>query len=77
MAMLTRGKLTCPVYGVATELPSNQLPAIGDVMRSYAFLKADLPKNTSSTDVISQVASKVAELWLLAGIPTVTVTRIR
>ena len=77
MAMLTRGKLTCPVYGVATELPSNQLPTIGDVMRSYAFLKADLPKNTSSTDVISQVASKVAELWLLAGIPTVTVTRIR
>ena len=74
--MLTRTKATCPVYGIANELPPNQLPTIGDVMRFYALLKADLPKNIRSTDISSQVASKVAELWLRASIPTVTVVRV-
>ena len=44
--MLTRGKITCPVYGIVTELPTNHLHTIGDVKRFYALVKSDISKNT-------------------------------
>ena len=72
----TRGRHTCPIYGIASELPENQMPTIGDPMRCYDMLKTNLSGNTKSNQIIHKVAVNVTEIWNNAGIPTVSLRRV-
>ena len=73
---VTREKLSCPVYGIASDLPSNQLPSAGDTMRLYSFLRVQLPCNIKSSEIITNVATDIRNLWIKAGIPTISLRRV-
>lgn len=74
----TRGKNTCEIYGLPSELPKNQLPTIGDVMRLYAYLqtKESRSRTCKSSEIVSEAALQVASLWNKAGIPIVSIRRV-
>ena len=72
MAAATRKKTSCPVYGCASELPVNQLPSIENVMQFYLNKKSEHPKTTPASKIASEVATKVIDVWIRAGIPTIT-----
>ena len=72
----TRGRHTCPIYGIASELPRNQLPTVGDTMRCYEILKTNSPVNTKLNQIIHRAAVEVIKIWNNAGIPTVSLRRV-
>ena len=72
MAAATRKKTSCPVYGCASDLPVYQLPSIGNVMQFYLNRKSEHPKTTPASKIASEVATKVIDVWIRAGIPTIT-----
>ena len=77
MAVVTRAKLTCPVYGIACELTSHQLPTIHEVMKHYSFVRTQRSKTVKSSDIVAQVADNVNDVWIKASIPTVTIQRVK
>ena len=75
--MTTRGKCTCPVYGIDKELPSNQLPTVQQIMQFYSLTRYNRPKNIKVSDVVKDVAGNAISIWNKAGIPTVSEIRVR
>jgi len=71
MAEATRLKTSCPVYGQAADLPTNQLPTIANVMQLYMEIKSQHSKTTSASKVRTEVAENVIGVWIKAGIPTI------
>lgn len=72
MAAATRKKTSCPVYGRASELPITQLPTIGNVMQFYMSRKSEHSKTTPASKIVNEVAKNVIDVWIKAGIPTIT-----
>jgi len=68
----TRKKRSCLVYGCASELPINQLPTIGNVMQFYMNRKSEHSKTTPASKIVNEVATNVIDVWIKAGIPTIT-----
>jgi len=75
-SVTTRRSHTCPVYGLPSKLPDNQLPTVGDVMRYYMYVKDDLASNTKSAEIIHIVSNGIVALWQKASIPTVSQRRV-
>ena len=73
----TRGKCTCPVYGISNELQTNQLPTVQQIMQFYSFTRDNKPYNLKMSEVIKDVANNVISIWTKAGIPTVSAIRVR
>ena len=72
MAAATRKKTSCPVYRCASELPITQLPTIGNVMQFYMSRKSEHSKTTPASKIVNEVAKNVIDVWIKAGIPTIT-----
>lgn len=73
----TRAQLSCPVYGIGSELTSRQLPTVQEVMQYYSFLKTQLPKTTKSREIVVQVSTDITDIWIKSGIPTVSMRRVQ
>ena len=72
MAASTRKKTSCPVYGCSAELPMNQLPSVANVMQFYMNKKSEHPRTTPASKIITEVATDIIDIWIKAGIPTIT-----
>lgn len=74
---VTRAQLTCPVYGIANELETKQLPNIREVMQHFSFIQTQFPTNIKTSDIAIKVATNVLEIWNKASIPTVSAKRVQ
>jgi hypothetical protein len=76
MAMTTRTKAVCVVFGAPQCLPDNVLPRYTDVMKAYHETQQQLmtssKKYPTFIDVSKVVCKQVEEIWEKASLPTVS-----
>jgi len=77
MAASTRAKTSCPIYGSASDLPSNQLSTVGNAMQFYLQKRCDLPKTTPASQIENCVAKHIVDVWIKAEIPTASLSRVQ
>lgn len=65
----TRKSRCDAIFGSPSDLPSNVLPTIGQLVKYFVHLK-DKP-NSANSAVINKIAKDVVALWNKASIPTV------
>lgn len=77
----TRSKTDCPIIGAPSELPSNVLPTIEDILKCYLLIRNDLKfqqcgKDPSVLRICQILCDKVFNIWKTSSIPTVSTNRI-
>ena len=50
----------------------NQLPSVANVMQFYMSKKSKHPRTTPASKIITEVATDIIDIWIKAGIPTIT-----
>lgn len=80
VAVKTRTKTSCPIFGPGRDFDERVWPTYFDVMKCFINVRDELMPNINSKDPnfneISQIViTKVQNIWKKASIPVVTFTR--
>ena len=54
----------------------NQLPSVANVMQFYMNKRSEHPRTTPASKIITEVATDIIDIWIEAGILTITLRSI-